>query len=121
MVAGRIGIVNPFVNGTIMMSDGTYATQPDGTRVPNYETIPGVPMQVQALTVDDLKKAEGLNIQGIRQAIYLNGNWSGVDRVDKLGGDLIVLDGKTWLVTMVLESWPDWCKVMVTLQNEGTP
>jgi len=37
------------------------------------------------------------------------------------GGDLLDFGGQTWLVTAVLETWPDWCKVGVTLQLDETP
>ena len=42
------------------------------------------------------------------------------------GGDLLVfpeVDGapaRTWLVADVVETWPDWCHVLATLQVDGT-
>ena len=74
--------------------------------------------QVQDLTQADLRLVEGLGIQGENQKVYLYGEASSVVRVDKRGGDLITTaDGKTWLVTQVLERWPDWTAVLVTLQT----
>ena len=26
-------------------------------------------------------------------------------------------EGNTWLCVHVLEQWPDWCKIAITLQN----
>ena len=77
-----------------------------------------VPAQVQSLTFRDLQQIEGLNLQGTRRAIYFYGAIEGLVRPTGQGGDLVVLpDGQTWLVAIVLEHWPDWCKVAATLQN----
>lgn len=74
--------------------------------------------QVQSLTFRDLTQIEGLNLQGTRRAIYLSGRIDGIVRSRHKGGDLISLpDGTEWLVAQVLEQWPDWCKVAVTLQD----
>jgi hypothetical protein len=76
------------------------------------------PMQVQALTGRDLQQIDGLNLQGTRRAIYIEGDIEGIVRPTQQGGDLITTpDGSIWLVAMVLETWPNWCKVAVTLQN----
>ena len=121
-IAGpAIGAVNPFVPGTVQVSNGTYTTAPDGTRTPGYDTFAGVLMQVQALTYKDLMQVDGLNLNGTRRAIYMNGRADGVVRSLLKGGDLITLtDGPnagTWLVALTLEQFPDWCKLAVTLQN----
>jgi hypothetical protein len=61
---------------------------------------------------------DSLNLQGDFQAIYINGHVAGLVRPNNKGGDLITLqDGRNYLVTTVLEDWPDWCKVAVTQQN----
>ncbi|MDB5280873.1 MAG: hypothetical protein JWR61_5828 [Ferruginibacter sp.] len=122
IVSGAIGAVNPFVAGTIKVSNGTYTTAPDGKRTPAYNTFPNVQMQVQALTFKDLQQVDGLNLNGTRRAIYMNGRADGVVRSLMKGGDLITLtDGPnagTWLVAMTLEQFSEWCKVAVTLQNQ---
>lgn len=121
IVSGAIGIVNPFIEVTILRSAG-YITDPDGTRVPAYETLTG-PAQVQDLSSDDLKMLvdAGFNIQGGRKNIYINGSWAGVVRADKQGGDIFQFNNADWLVTMIAEQWPDWCKVIVTLQSPRPP
>ena len=67
---------------------------------------------------------DGLNIQGIRRAIYLNGTVDGINRINRQGGDLIKIasgpNKGTWLVALVLEQFPDWAKCAVTLQDEGS-
>ena len=67
-----------------------------------------------------------MNIQGIRRAVYVNGAWNGVARSDQDGGDLLVFPehpggpNKTWLVVLVAEQWPDWCKLIVTQQTDAS-
>jgi hypothetical protein len=117
IVSGAIGTVNPFVLATLRQSDG-YTTNADGTRTPNYvDTV--MRIQVQPMSSDELKQVEGLNIQGNKTAIYLRGNWNGVVRVDRQGGDLFKFAGKTWLASVALENWPDWSKIMVVEQMDG--
>lgn len=66
---------------------------------------------------------DSLNVQGVRRTVYLTGNVMAIVRVDRRGGDLIVFDdgvlveGNTWLAAQVIEAWPDWCRVCITLQN----
>lgn len=121
IVSGAIGTVNPFIAGTVKISTGS-STASDGTRTPTYTTYTDVQMQVQALTWKDLQQLEGLNLNGTRRAIYMNGRADGVVRSLMKGGDLIeIADGVnagTFLVAYVLEAWPDWSKLAVTLQNE---
>ena len=116
IVSGAVSAVNPSALVTVRVSAG-YTIAADGTQVPSYTTFSNVPAQIQALSYTDLMKMGGLNIEGIRRAIYLNGNIEGVDRAAIKGGDLITEpDGTVWLVAMVLEAWPDWSKVCCTKQ-----
>ena len=119
IVSGGIGQVNPYVTGSIQVSTGNQQNpNGDGTLIPTYNVVPQVPMQVQELTERDIRMLDGLNIQGSQKVIYVRGLVQGLVRTKNKGGDLITLqDGSVWLVTAVLEAWPDWCKVSVTLQN----
>lgn len=117
LVRGAIGAVNPEVPLGLQVSTG-YATDDAGKRTPSYAPSVTVLGQVQSLTFRDIMQLDGLNLQGTRRAIYLNGQVEGLVRPDNKGGDLITdPDGKVWLVALVLEAWADWCKVAVTLQN----
>ena len=117
IVRGAIGTVNPDVLVTVETSTGS-TTLPSGKRVPTYATSTGVVAQIQSLTYTDLQHTDGLNIQGIRYAIYLHGRVDAVQRLNDKGGDLITLgDGTVYKVVLVLERWPDWVKVAVTLQD----
>jgi hypothetical protein len=117
MVSGIIGTVNPHVPVKLQISSG-FTTAPSGKQVPVYEPGITVMAQVQQLTTREIQHLDSLNIQNNGSGIYLNGFVNGVVRVTRKGGDLITMsDGTVYLVTSVLEQWPDWCKVAVTLQN----
>lgn len=114
---GIIVAVNPNLTMKVEVSTG-YSIEADGTPVPAYACPVYVPGQFQALSYSDMQQINGLALQGQRRAIYLNGNIDGLVRVERKGGDLITDPaGHVWLVAMVLEYWPDWCKCAVTLQN----
>lgn len=121
IASGAVGTVNPFIAAQLLRSTG-YATAADGTQVPSYAAPQTVSIQVQALTFTDLTQLDGLNIQGTRRAVYLRGNWDGVVQASQQGGDLLRFPDRpggttrTWLAALVLESWPDWTKLAVTLQ-----
>lgn len=119
IAVGPISVVNPQMPLSVQISTGN-TINPDGTVTPTYlPAISGVSGQVQNLTYKDLQQLEGLNLQGLRRAIYINGLTQANVRVTQQGGDLVTTpDGNVWLVAQVLELWPDWCKVAVTLQND---
>ncbi len=115
LVSSAIGAINPQVSISVQISTG-YTTNPDGTQVPTYSanTAWG---QVQPLSSQDLRNLDGLNIQGVTAKVYLTGDFEGVFRVLGKGGDLLTFNGQTYLVTAVLERWPDWTCVGVTMQQ----
>lgn len=123
IVAPITGIVNPQQPVTVYLSTGPGATAADGSRPPTYATPIIATMQVQPITTGDLRKLDGLNLQGKFTKLYLNGVLRGLERINSLGGDLVVLpDGTTYLVKAVLEGWTPtagWCAVAATLQNDS--
>jgi hypothetical protein len=66
---------------------------------------------------------DNLNIQGVLRQVYLKGAVASAVREDGTGGDLLqfpeVRGGalRVRLVMLVPEQWPDWCLVVVRLQN----
>jgi hypothetical protein len=116
IVSGAVGSVNPLVNISIQRSNGS-TTNVDGTRVPSYAAAVTVQAQVQPLSAGDLQQIEGLNIQGEKRAVYINGRTDGLIRQDQKGGDLITFNSQIWLNVHVLEYWPDWCKFIITRQD----
>lgn len=124
IVAPAIGVVNPFVGATLRVSTGDVLL-PGGKRQPTYADDIDVQVQVQALTYQDILKLDGLNIQGIRRAVYTNGFYGGIIRDKRRGGDLVVFpagllpEGDVWLLAQDAEVWPDWCKFFITAQVSG--
>lgn len=121
-IAGTVtSAVNPGTPATLSISTGS-TINADGTQSPRYAQ-PAIPVlaQVQALSFRDIQQMDGLNLQGTRVAIYLNGEVDGIVRVSKKGGDLVTISkgphAGVYLVAIVLEQWNDWCKVAATLQN----
>lgn len=115
-----VAAVNDWLTASMQQSQG-YTTNSDGSRVPTYGPTTLMPVQVQALQYQDLMQVNGLNITGIRQAMYINGDWDAVVRSSQEGGDLVTLpDGTVWLIVFLLENWNrtgQWSKVCITLQN----
>lgn len=124
IAASNIAPVNPKLFVTLQINTG-YTTSADGTRTPNYIYQSNILAQIQPLTFNEIRQVDGLNIQGEKRAFYLNGRVEGINRAQGTGGDLIVFPtglrwpyGTTWLIVLVVESWPEWCKVVGTLQNQ---
>jgi hypothetical protein len=114
---GVTSSVNPNVPLVVQISTG-YTTAANGQRSPSYAAPVTVQGQVQALSNKEIQHLDALNIQDARNAIYVNGQLNGLVREENMGGDLITDPaGNVWLVAIVLENWPDWCKVAVVRQN----
>lgn len=119
VVASAVSAVNPMLTVSLQHSTG-YTSNADFTRTPTYATTT-LQGQVQALTARELEQMSGLNLQGQKQAIYVNGQLEGVSRPDGAGGDLLTLpDGSVWLVGIVLEDWSrtaNWSKAGIVRQK----
>ena len=119
IVSGAISAVNPLSTATLRVSTG-YGFTDDGRQVPTYAPDVQVTADIQSLSARDVRQIEFLNLQNIQNTIYLNGQVSGIVRSQNKGGDLILTDdGAVYLVVAVLEQWPDWVKVAVTLQDQS--
>lgn len=122
IVSGAIGVVNPFVQVSLQRSTG-YTTAADGNRTSSYATPVTISVQVQAMTYSDLRQLDSLNIQGTRRAIYVGQEVEAIVRERNWGGDILTFpdgtlpEGNVWLAVHVLEAWPDWRKIALTLQN----
>ncbi|HHD2937370.1 hypothetical protein ASV01_11670 [Enterobacter kobei] len=115
IVRGAITTVNPDVPGVLKVNSG-FTTAPGGKREQSYTDV-DVIVQMQSLSSTDLKQVDAINVQGILQSAYLNGNFNGINRPEQQGGDMLIVDGKTWLVVKVAELYPDWCHLIVNLQR----
>ena len=115
-------VTNPNIYINWIQSTG-YTIDDAGKRTPTNLTLT-VKAQVQALSSTDLQHTDGLNITGVMRSVYMYGNAAGVVRADNIGGDILVFPevpngcNKNWLITQVVETWSDWCHVIVTLQQD---
>ncbi len=121
-----ITAVNPMVPCIVQISNGT-------TKAADYSVIPAylppitLQGQVQPLSFGDLRQLDGLNLQGIKKAVYIQGDIEGLVRPSNKGGDVITFpDGTIYLTVLVLENWnpPDgsksgWVKIACVLQNNA--
>jgi len=120
-IAGPVvSVVNPSIIISVQVSTG-FVTNADGTRTPTYAPAVNALAQVQPETWRDIQLMDGLNLQGTRKSVYINGGLQGLLRLTNQGGDIITFpDGSIWLVAQVLEDFSitaGWTKVAITLQN----
>lgn len=120
IVSPIVAAINDWVTVSIQPSQG-YATSGDGSRVPAYGQAVSMFAQVQPLLYRDLVQIDGLNLNGEKRAMYVNGDYQAIVRSSKEGGDLVTLqDGSVWLVVQQLENWSmegGWVKVAIVKQN----
>lgn len=115
--------INPNVVCEHWRSTGS-TTLASGKREPTFAKSP-IAVQVQAMDDEDLKQLDNLNIQGVHRKVYANKQIAAVIRVKEKGGDLLVfpagvlIEGTTWLCTHVLERWPQWDVIAITLQTDN--
>jgi hypothetical protein len=120
IVGPIVSTINPSITIQLQKSTG-YATNADGSRTPAYAPAINVTAQVQPETWRDIQQMDGLNIQGTRKVMYINGATDGLVRVFAMGGDIVTFpDGTVWLVAQTLEDFSltaGWTKAALTLQN----
>lgn len=115
LVRGAIGSINPDIPVTIKQSTGATGEDDTGRVTPIYATLTATG-QKQPLTGRDIERFQQQGIQGVTCKMHLNGNYEGMFRVLGKGGDLLLFGGQTYAVASVMERWPDWCCVALTMQ-----
>lgn len=126
IAAPIVGAVTGTTTGDWWENTG-YTTDAAGKRTPGYDKHLGVDMRVQSMTMPELTLMDGLNIQGIKRGVYMQGAVKAVDRAGGEGGDLLIFPDQyginaVWLVVAVLEAWDQgsgWTKVAVTKQIDA--
>lgn len=116
IVSGAISTVNPFISVTMKLFTGE-VTDRFGHPQQSYDDQM-VTGQLQPLSWKDLQQLDGLNITGVQKKFYVNGFYSATSRITQNGGDLMIIEGRTWLIKTVLEQWPDWCSVALQEQTD---
>lgn len=118
---GAITAVNPNIPAVLKLNSG-YTTDASGARAAAYSEHPVV-IQTQNLGTQDLALFDSLAQQGSLLYAYVTGQFHGLRRQSGQGADKLVFAayGETetteWLVKQVVESWPDWCKVLLWRQH----
>jgi hypothetical protein len=124
---GAIQVVNPNEGGWLYRSTGSTVDPTTRKQVPSFAAAEPVRLQIQPVTGPVLKHMEELNIQGVLRSLHMWGNTQGVVRVSQQGGDLVYFRDvptgtlRVWKVVHVLETWSDWCHVVVNLQTDAAP
>lgn len=120
IVRNAIRTVNPDITATLLRSTGY--TNVKGVQTPTYDVLAGQ-IQPQAASGKEIERMNNLAMQGIFRKVYMYGNWMGIVRADQKGGDILKFPQvpgaavQDWKIVQVLETWPDWCAVMVILQT----
>lgn len=112
------------VNQTItwVQSTGGYTTDAAGHRTENTSST-SVQAQIQGTSENDLRLVDNLNIGNVLRKVYMYGNVLGISRSDQRGGDILQFPEtpggtiQNWKVISVLEAWPTWAAVIVSLQT----
>lgn len=120
IVSPLVAVVNPKQTIQLERSTGPVTTAA-GKRTPGYAAPVNVVAQVQPVQYNDIQLTNGMGIQGSRVKVYLAGDWNGIVRADREGGDRITLaDGTKWIVAVQAEQWGGangWTAVICTRLN----
>jgi hypothetical protein len=127
VVRSVITTINPDILITWRQSTGFTLDAATGNRpVPTYTDVTNLRAQVQAQSSQQLKHPDYISQQGVRRDVYMYGDVEAINRPGAIGGDMLIFPevpggpNMTWLVVEAFETWPDWCKVSVTLQTDAT-
>lgn len=113
-------VINPNIPAVLKRSIG-YVTDDAGVRV-NTFMEQNIVIQSQSMTSKELQLVESLGLQGYTRAVHLNGNIEGLRRHVEQGADILTFkqhddaEPMDWLVVQVMESWPNWCRVLLCRQ-----
>lgn len=114
--------VNPNMPAVLRLNDG-YTTDDSGRRSVSFSDTE-VTIQTQSLSAQERLELEGgLLQQGQYLNVYITGQLHALRRIEGKGAEKLVFAayGETgpaeWLVKSLVESWPDWCKVVVWRQH----
>lgn len=119
IVAPIVAAVNPMTTAEWLQSIGP-TTNADFSQTPGFAAPQTIQIQNQALTASDLRHLDALNIQTVTRKVWANCSLQGINRATQQGGDKLTFGGRTWLVTIVFETWDvdgPWSSAGLTQQN----
>lgn len=117
---GMTSSVNPNMAAVLKVSDG-YDVDDYGAQVPKY-TEQQILIQTQSMSTADLERLNYVSQQGQFLYAYANGSISALRRSLGKGSEMMVFKpygedvDAEWMVKQVVESYPDWVKVVLWRQ-----
>lgn len=118
---GATAAVNPNTAALLRLPD-KYRTDDAGRRSSTFSDEP-VTIQAQALSAAERQQFDGLLQQGQMLSVYVSGQFHVLRRIEGKGAEKLLFAAygesqpSEWLVKALLESWPNWCRVVVCRQN----
>lgn len=112
--------VNPNHEAVLKINSG-YTVDDEGNQIPNLTETP-ITIQPQSISTADLEHLNLISQQGQFMYAYANGQISALRRALGKGSERIVFtpygedDPAEWIVKQVIESYPDWVKVLLWRQ-----
>lgn len=100
-----------------------YSILPSGKSDVVYTDAVPMVCQVQALSKEDVRHLDAINLSNCDRMVYAYGQLAAMDRLEQTGGDILVFEDGEWLVTAILEGWTTagWCRAALTRQIGTTP
>lgn len=114
-----IQVINPDQTITWKRSTGWQIV--NYQQVPTYEEIECLG-NVQALSDEQLRHANDMNLSGVMRSVYLSQNAMGVSFRQIRGGDILTfrefkdVEPTKWKVVHSAETWDNWCHVICVQQ-----
>ena len=114
--------VNPNNTTAVLMTNDGYTIAPGGIKTPKYIEST-IEIQQQSLESADMQHLNLATQQGQYSYVYANGLISAQRRNLEKGEDMLKFKAygedtvSTWKVEKVMESYPDWVKVLVHRVN----
>ena len=117
---GMTSSVNPNMQAILKVNDG-YEVDDYGDQIPKFieHTIT---IQTQSMSTVDLERLNYASQQGQFLYAYANGSVSALRRSQGKGAEMMIFKpygedaDAEWLVKQVVESYPDWVKVVLWRQ-----
>ena len=115
--------INPNIKATLELQS-SYTTDETGKRIAQPAELVLVNLQIQALTAQEIQRLDGgLLQQSEHLSAYITGQLHSLRRITGQGAERLYFarygDNKPcyWLITSIVESWQDWCKVIICKQK----
>lgn len=123
IASGLIQGVNPNNKNAVLMTNMGYQIQRGGKQVAVHDSS-NIEIQQQSIESDQLEHLNLASQQGQYNFVYANGLMSAQRRSLDKGEDYLIFkpygesENALWKIVKVLESYPDWTKVLVKRMNQ---